>query len=124
LVSELVERFGHEHLRTYGHHAHDEPVELVNLRATATIAGAGRDSRSQVIESGNGYGRSDQQRLVTFARDQGPVAAQVIVREDLHEPLRGPLLIEEDDTTVVVPPGSRARLDDWGNILIDVGEGS
>jgi N-methylhydantoinase A len=33
----------------------------------------------------------------------------------------GPAIIEFPDTTVVVPPGAAARLDELGSVLIDVG---
>jgi N-methylhydantoinase A len=33
----------------------------------------------------------------------------------------GPLIIEEYDATCVIPPGCEASLDDWGNIIIDIG---
>ncbi|MHB1538606.1 MAG: hydantoinase/oxoprolinase family protein [Solirubrobacteraceae bacterium] len=36
--------------------------------------------------------------------------------------LAGPAIIEYPDTTVVVPPGARARLDELGNVLIAVGD--
>ena len=30
------------------------------------------------------------------------------------------MIVEEYDATTVIPPGCSARLDDWGNIEIDV----
>ena len=30
----------------------------------------------------------------------------------------GPLIIEEYDSTIVVPPGTKAQLDDAGNVII------
>jgi N-methylhydantoinase A len=35
-------------------------------------------------------------------------------------PCEGPCIIEEYDATCVVPPKSKAVLDDFGNILIDL----
>ena len=35
--------------------------------------------------------------------------------------VEGPAIVEEYDATCVVPPGSRATLDDLGNIDIHVG---
>jgi N-methylhydantoinase A len=43
----------------------------------------------------------------------------VISRAALTQhPLGGPLVIEEFDTTVVVPPGWRSELDSYGNIIL------
>jgi N-methylhydantoinase A len=45
----------------------------------------------------------------------------VIERAELSaEPRDGPLIIEEYDSTCVVPPGCRAALDGLGNIVIDL----
>jgi len=32
----------------------------------------------------------------------------------------GPAVVEEYDTTVVIPPGCRASLDDYRNIVIEI----
>jgi N-methylhydantoinase A len=46
----------------------------------------------------------------------------VLRRADLRDhPVDGPAIIQEYDTHIVVPPGSRARLDAHHNVLIDVG---
>ena len=44
----------------------------------------------------------------------------VVNRADLVEPRRGPCTVEEYDLTCIVPPGSIATLDGYGNIVIDV----
>jgi N-methylhydantoinase A len=36
----------------------------------------------------------------------------------------GPLIVEEYDATTVVPPGCAAGLDEWGNIVIEIGRSS
>ena len=35
--------------------------------------------------------------------------------------IEGPAVVEQTDTTVVIPPGSTARVDAYLNIVIDVG---
>ena len=35
--------------------------------------------------------------------------------------IEGPAVVEQSDTTVVIPPGSTARVDAYLNIVIDVG---
>jgi N-methylhydantoinase A len=43
------------------------------------------------------------------------------MRQDLaNRPFDGPLIIEEYDATTVVPPGWQARLDSWGNIVVEI----
>jgi len=42
----------------------------------------------------------------------------VLSRADLASARTGPLIVEEYDTTCVVPPGARAERDGAGNIVI------
>ena len=43
------------------------------------------------------------------ARDLGP------------DPRPGPLIVEEYDATCLVPPQDSARLDGYGNIIVEIG---
>jgi N-methylhydantoinase A len=43
-------------------------------------------------------------------------------RAALATPRQGPAIIEEYDCTCLVPPGAIAALDDFDNIIIDLGE--
>ena len=56
-----------------------------------------------------------------FGRELGTIAMPVRVRSGLrNRSVSGPLVIQEYDTSVVVPPGCSASLDAIGNILSDV----
>jgi N-methylhydantoinase A len=44
----------------------------------------------------------------------------VLRRSALAGARPGPCIIEEYDATCLVPPGARAMLDDFGNIVIEV----
>ena len=114
----LDQRFQHEHERTYGHKAADEPVEIVNLRMTAR----GTTSQSKPVRPMLDSDRTDgTTRDAYFGPEHGLVKTPIIARSDLSEAGReGPLVVEEYDATTVVPPGCTARLDEWNNIVIDV----
>jgi len=51
------------------------------------------------------------------------VDTPIYIRSQLAKDTRltGPAVIEQDDTTVLVPPGTNMHVDDNLNILIDVG---
>ena len=119
VLSGLVSSFHHEHDRTYGHKAEDEPTEIVNLRLTAS----GRLRGSIPTHSAHAHGSVDaHRRNVYFGPSVGTLETQVIDRPSLSaSPTSGPLIIEEYDATTVVPPGCSARLDELNNIVIDVG---
>jgi len=59
-------------------------------------------------------------RRVYFGPGSGWIVTPILGRGDLATPRDGPAVIEEYDATCVVPPGARAGLDTWGNIVMEV----
>jgi N-methylhydantoinase A len=113
----VAEAFGAEHERTYGHRAGiGEPVELVSLgvlgRGRAT--GAGHVAALPAGVAGNATRRA-------YFGAEGWHDVALIGRADLPvAPRQGPLLIEEYDATIVVPPDAQAWRDDGGNVVIEM----
>jgi len=132
-IRELEESFGVEHERTYGHRAGaEEAVELVNVE----LVGQGISQRSRVPELlrdetmkklGNHGARTASERgsrSAYFGPELGRLDAQIIDRGDLPGGCavsrQGPFIVEEYDATCLVPPGAKARLDGYGNIMIEL----
>jgi len=115
---QMTRDFGREHELTYGHKADGDPVDLVNIKVVASlISGKIRKPSLSPIK----YRSCDKglKRLVFFGPDKGLLRTPVISRIDLSESsLNGPVIIEESDSTCVVPPGCFANLDSAGNIVI------
>jgi N-methylhydantoinase A len=113
-TKQLTDRFEAEHERVYGHRARNEPIELVNLRVVATVEdvrGRHLSPEKRSIES--------SERLAYFG--DGWLETPVIGREALgSKAVEGPLIIEDYDSTTIVPPGCSARLCNLGAIAIDV----
>jgi N-methylhydantoinase A/oxoprolinase/acetone carboxylase beta subunit len=63
---------------------------------------------------------SEPLRQAYFGPVHGWCDTDVVNRVDLAEPRCGPCIVEEYDSTCIVPPGSTASLDSLGNIVIDV----
>jgi len=63
-------------------------------------------------------------RPVYFDEQEEPIETPVYRHEDLPAGavLDGPLVIEQLDSTVLVPPGTRAETGTWLNIIIHLGE--
>ncbi len=119
---QMREAFEREHERTYGHKAPDDPVELVNLRVEVTLPreGAHRWGGAAARKSAP---QGPRERLAYFGAASGERAAPLLTRDELGTAARpGPLVIEEYDTTILVPPGCSAKRDAWDNVVIDVGE--
>ena len=116
----LVEAFGDEHERTYGHRAGpEEPVELVNVE----VVGRGIPERPRVPERLSGLDKitsSGETRNAWFGPEHGLREAAVLSRSDLTEAVEGPAIIQEYDSTCLVPPGVTAVRDDGGNMVLSL----
>ena len=113
----LAESFGREHERTYGHRAGaDEPVELV----TAQVVGRGLSERPRVPDRLRLAARETESgsRRAYFGRTHGWIDCPVIERAALGGGGEGPCIVEEYDSTCLVPPGVRARVDARGNLVL------
>jgi N-methylhydantoinase A len=111
------QRFIEAHVKEFGFSRPDAPIELQNLRLSITSVGLAADFRSVIGDVPTASSGTSVTRVAYFGPSIG-VEAPVISRADLASglrPLSGPLLIEEDDTTIVVPPGWVASCDksDW-----------
>lgn len=117
---ELSERFGQEHETVYGHRAGpEEPVELVNI----AVVGRGVPETSRVpdqLHANEAARPADTSRQAYFGREHGWLETPIIARADLAKSIEGPAIVEEYDATCLIPPGGRAELDRFGNIVIDL----
>ena len=121
-VQALEEAFGREHERTYGHRAGaDEPVELVSVQLIASAADA---EPPRLPDAARLLGQEAAARLgvrpAYFGPELGWLDTPVLRRGALAQAQTGPCIIEEYDATCLVPPGARAVLDRFGNIVIDL----
>jgi N-methylhydantoinase A len=134
LRERLGAAFAAEHERRYGHRAPDDPIEVVNLRIVGTVppasdgGSAGVTSRAAALASAPRPSASPvppsspgAERECYFGPRIGLISAALHTRASLGTPEPGPLIIDEYDATILVPPGATACLDAWGNVVIDAG---
>jgi N-methylhydantoinase A len=114
-LDRLAADFHEKHRQTYGHANPAEPVQLVNLRLTAI----GRLPRISLAQRSDASARRRRTREVWF-RETGFAPCPVHWRDGLSpgEVLPGPAIVEAVDSTVVVPPGWIAAVDDKGYIRL------
>jgi N-methylhydantoinase A len=114
---EVIDRSFHDaHLVRYGHSTPGAPVEFVNLR----IAAMGRIGTTIAPHHGSDPGSDPLlgRRAVVFAGVEHDTPVLMRDRMSQAETYDGPLVIEEESSTTVVPPGHGTRLDEHGNMLI------
>jgi N-methylhydantoinase A len=118
-MAAVAGRFHERHRRRYGHASPDEPIELVTIRlrtrgaieapdlapadAGDSLADA-RSERREVVFDG------ERRRTDVYDRGRLPPGGE----------FDGPAVIEGVESTTVVHPGQRARVDDDANLVVDV----
>ncbi|MGE0797513.1 MAG: hydantoinase/oxoprolinase family protein [Lautropia sp.] len=119
LVGRLRSAFEAEHERTYGYRQDPDKMELVALRSTwtkpATTSGGAAFPRS----SADGGAPGPRSRGAYFGDGVGLLETPIVSRSGLVErAVEGPLIIDEEDCSTVVPPGATVRVDELG--LLDL----
>ncbi len=116
----ISQRFDEAHDTRFGHANPGAPIEFVALRST----GLGDLTRAEAerFTARRGGDRRPVTRSIVFGRSERD--AEVVQRDELApgSALDGPAVIIEATATTVVPPGSIARVDDFGTLVIEIGE--
>lgn len=117
LRAALARLFTEAHKQAFGYDR-DDTIELVNLRLRA-LASSGRVRFTDLVGRASGDEQGQKaSRQAYFGPAHGTLETPVRRRADMTEERSGPLIIEEPDTTVVVPPGWSVRRDGLGNLTL------
>ena len=120
--TEIVERFHDMHERSYTFKLPETPAEIVNLH----LIGYGKLIKPNVKKiqrhEGTVESAKKEMRKVCYA-DEGWIDTPVYFREKLGAgaKITGPAIIEEQMTSAVMCSGQRLVVDDFGNLIIDLG---
>jgi N-methylhydantoinase A len=119
-IGELQGRFHEEHERQYSWSSRTLAVELVNVGITAY--GRLPKLAMQRRAGGSTAARPRLSRAVYFGRAVGAVNTPVFDFDTLAPgwKIEGPAVIEQQFSTILVLPRHRARMDDFGNVLMEV----
>ncbi len=113
--------FHDAHLRAYNHCDRNAPVEFVTLRS---VHFKQSEQATLLAESASRAGEAPtpHHRQACLDRTRGLEDVPVYRRDGLPNgfELSGPAIVEQADTTTLIYPGHRARVDRFGNLLIDV----
>ena len=114
--------FDRIHDRRYGHQAVNEPVEVVNLRLTATGA---REKLSFPGITATVGGALIDRRPVVFNDPSKPVVSPIYDRDRLGagETIVGPAAVVEYASTTVLFEGDRLKVAPSGELIIELGRG-
>lgn len=117
VIDSVVDQFHKSHERAYGYSRQGEAVEFVNLRLVAlgklpeTIAESGKSGTGaspEPIGHRPVYFAGKEYRTPVYNRDRIPRGRSI----------RGPAVVEQLDSTIVIPPGFQGEIEPMGNMLI------
>ncbi|MDA0839970.1 MAG: hydantoinase/oxoprolinase family protein [Planctomycetota bacterium] len=120
-IAELRRGYEEEHERMYGHRSESgAPIEITAIRLI------GREARKEMLTMTlpESAGEVSGSRVATFPDSAGPMEVQVTSRGALTAETEGPLLVDEYDATIVIPPGWSAHLDEAFNIIMEKKHGN
>ncbi|WP_157987855.1 hydantoinase/oxoprolinase family protein [Jiangella endophytica] len=114
-VERLEVAFRRTHRSVYGHAWDDVAIELVTLRVRAVVPRAAADWAADGRSSRE---RAPARRRAGWDASGAPVEYVVVDRGDVETGLRGPAIVQQTDTTTLIPSGWRvARADGVGMVL-------
>ena len=117
---EAVDRFHTEHLREYSYLDRDSVIEVVYCR----VFGEGRIDKPEIkkyaLEGEGAASAVVGERTVYFSDYIDPIEATVYDRGLLKAGNRitGPAVLEQMDSTIIVPPDMTAEVDEYLNLVI------
>ena len=117
-LTSVAQNFDLEHEQSFGYST-DAGYQLVNVRVIAR--GLSEQSRMpERFELAAGSAGAQTSRNVYFGPNRGWADTPVVSRGSLAgQSVNGPLIIEEYDSTTVVPPGWTAAVDAASNIILE-----
>ena len=118
-LDDLVAAFHAEHEREHSYRRDGSPVELYRLNLRAV----GRTQKAELArhDSGGAMPEPSATRMVRFGT-AGALDTPVYRRSELPAGavFEGPAVVEQLDSTVLVPPGVHAQVDEWLNIRMTI----
>jgi N-methylhydantoinase A len=112
-LSRLRTSFGKRHSDVYGFRHRALPIEVVALRVQVTLPAS---SDEVLLQNEEGWESTGARRRAWFT--QGWTDVEVKARGDVKGELSGPLIIEEYDSTTLVPPNWKCSKSAGGNLLL------
>jgi N-methylhydantoinase A/oxoprolinase/acetone carboxylase beta subunit len=119
-LDRLEEAFRASYRERYGREIEGVAAEAVTWRVEVSAATVGTmEPFTATAPAHGGPAQSAWRRIV---HGGAPIEAEVHRRSSLAKGrrLRGPAIVEDAGSTCVIPPGARARVDDMGNLVIEL----
>ena len=118
LITEATASFEKEFERTYGHRGSSTVFEIVNCRMLARVSRGVAHDHAWDYQDIN-PAENNSTRKIVIDPQTGPINTKIVTRTQLSaEPLSGPIIVEEYDSTTLVPPGWTVHIGKNWNMII------
>jgi N-methylhydantoinase A len=116
-LQRIAETFHDRHLHTYGHDNRAEPVQIVSIRLAAIGTIPPLVIRDRPARVGADAVKSKRQ---LWFHETGAVDAKIYDRRRMPSRMEvaGPVVIESLESTILVPPGWQAKMNEDGFVLL------
>jgi N-methylhydantoinase A len=123
-LATLRKSFDEIYAARYGYASPGEPVEIVTWKLSA-IGGAPRVDLPKAVTAMAGDARKGERRAY-FPERNGFVDTPVYDRYALAAgaTITGPAIVEERESTTVLPPGTTAIVDTYANLIVNIATGA
>jgi len=116
MLDEIGKAFHEAYRIRYGHSTPGAPVEFVTLRVAALGVVKKKLPGFRPVQDGHDPVVGKRQVIFEGKPHETPILKRQWMPVD--KVYQGPLVIEEDSATTVVPPGCQSRVDQFGNVII------
>jgi N-methylhydantoinase A len=118
---EACARFHEMHEREFGWQDENWSLEVVFVRVSATGLVRGKPAGPQAGEPSDGMPQPTSSRECHFLETEEPLSTAVYERRGLKpgQAIKGPAIIEQMDTTTIVPPEFKATVDERLNLVLE-----
>ena len=122
-VNGVIKAFDEEHYSSFGYSSPDTGYQLVNVRVIARGLPERPRMPEQLELPVSANGTHSENRDVFFGPNRGWASVPIVNRPSLAgATAEGPLVVEEYDSTTVIPPNWKATTDQWSNIILSRGK--
>jgi N-methylhydantoinase A len=113
-------RFDDRHAQIHGHAAADRPVEVVSYRLRLRVAVPKFEPHAQESRASSSADATRKGERIVFFDAATATTAALYERDrlDVGTTLAGPAIVEQFDATTVIPPGWRATVDRYANLIL------
>lgn len=123
-VGRLGDLFHQKHLQLFGHDSRESEVEVITLSVSA-VGPREKTAMPEIVAGGPDPAPAHKgRRQVHFEEAGGFIDCDTYERSRLASGniIAGPAVIEQMDTTTVIPPGEKAVVDRSGRLIVELAQ--